>query len=483
LWRAGVCWPDEADFDDSCLQPLAQCGGAYRQFGQQWSVVNVVKTAADVCIQYPLATVSLTHSSMDSLDGVHGTASWPKSVGIGCKARFPCWLQCCFDNCLHHPVLHGRYPQGSLRAVVLWDIHPTDWFWLVPLEVQALLKQCPPGFGGVAYPPVDACGGFSWVFLCNTSDRQELVGRGSHEEVLEGFNFPPCLVHRGSGDSLLQPSYLRFYAAPTHVSPGVRMACSPFSKTFHCLTSPQVRTWHKFTIVRPKRQSAPLRVGYARVCGPIRPVTGRQSLVPSSHTLCSVPIPYGLDPTCVGSIGLTQLSMEKNMSGTVGVCPPVSLLHVAAPRSPQRSCSRTILVVASQPLWPLVPSRGFRVTLHWRSTFPAFPRPSPRRGWQRSEHCPQSFAPRITRQHVWGGTPGHYRARSGAFSPSSILLHEPYEVRRVCARLPPGRNALKRRGLWLALPAARGNPCLSASSLQDGLPPHPERQGCSRGSW
>jgi len=73
-------------------------------------------------------------------------------------------------------------------------------------------------------------------------------------------------------------------------------------------------------------------------------------------------------------------------------------------------------------------SRGLTMTLHFRSTLPAFPRPPPRRGWQRPEHCSQSFAPQMTRQHVWVGTPGHYGARSGSWSPSSILLHEPYEV-------------------------------------------------------
>jgi hypothetical protein len=88
-------------------------------------------------------------------------------------------------------------------------------------------------------------------------------------------------------------------------------------------------------------------------------------------------------------------------------------------------------------------SRGFKLTLHLRSTFPAFPSPPPRRGWQGSEHCPQSFAPRISRQHVWVGTPGHHGARSGSWSPSSILLHEPYEVQRMYVRSPPGRKRHK----------------------------------------
>jgi hypothetical protein len=88
-------------------------------------------------------------------------------------------------------------------------------------------------------------------------------------------------------------------------------------------------------------------------------------------------------------------------------------------------------------------SRGFTMTLHLRSTFPAFPRPPPPRGWQRSEHCPQSFAPWITRQHVWVGTPGHHGARSDSLSPSSILLHRPSEVLQEYACSLPGRKRLK----------------------------------------
>ena len=89
-------------------------------------------------------------------------------------------------------------------------------------------------------------------------------------------------------------------------------------------------------------------------------------------------------------------------------------------------------------------SRGFMMTLHLRSTLPSFPSPPPRRGWQRSEHCPQCFALRITRQHVWVGTPGHHGARSGSLSPSSILLHEPYEVPRMYVRSPPGHSKQRR---------------------------------------
>ena len=83
------------------------------------------------------------------------------------------------------------------------------------------------------------------------------------------------------------------------------------------------------------------------------------------------------------------------------------------------------------------------MTLHVRSTLPAFPSPPPHRGWQRSEHCPQSFAPRITRQHVWVGTPGHHGARSGSWSPYSILLHRPSEMLQEYACSLPGHRRLE----------------------------------------
>jgi len=221
----------------------------------------------------------------------------------------------------------------------------------------------------------------------------------------------------------------------------LRWAFGPFSGKIHRLTSPKVQTFHVFSTVRTRRKSAPFRVGYPRLCGPVRPITGRHSLFPSSHTLCSLPLPYGRDTTCVRSIGLTQLPMKKNMSGTVGVCTPVGLLNVAAVTATRQSYPHTILVMACQPLWPFARSRGFKMTLHLRSTLPIFPSPSPRRGWQKPEHCPQSFVPRITRQHVWVGTPGHHRARSGSLSPSSILLHRPCEVSQEYGCAPPGHSA------------------------------------------
>lgn len=94
---------------------------------------------------------------------------------------------------------------------------------------------------------------------------------------------------------------------------------------------------------------------------------------------------------------------------------------------------------ASLAIWH---SRGFTMTLHLRSTLPAFPSLPPRRGWQRPEHCPQSFVPQITRQHVWVGTPGHHRARIGSTSPYAILLHRPCRVSQEYACSPSGHNGV-----------------------------------------
>jgi len=108
----------------------------------------------------------------------------------------------------------------------------------------------------------------------------------------------------------------------------------------------------------------------------------------------------------------------------------------------------------------ILASRGFTMTLHFRSTLPDFPSPPPHRGWQRSEHCPQSFVPRITRQHVWVGTPGHRRARSGSLSPYSILLHRPCEVSQEYDCAPPGHSIAKARGFTMV--AIKANLRMSA---------------------
>jgi len=150
--------------------------------------------------------------------------------------------------------------------------------------------------------------------------------------------------HRGAVDMPMSMSSLRIQ--------WLRWAFGPFSGTSHRLTSPKVRTFHGFSPVRTKRQSAPFRVGYVGISGPIRPVTRRHSLFPLSHALYSIPLPCGWDTTYVGSVGFTQLPMKKNVSGTVGVCTPVGLSNVAAPSTLRRSYPRTILVMACQPLWP-----------------------------------------------------------------------------------------------------------------------------------
>jgi len=151
-------------------------------------------------------------------------------------------------------------------------------------------------------------------------------------------------------------------------------AFGPFSGKIHRLTSPKVRTFYGFSTVRTRRKSAPFRVGYLRVCGPIRPVTRRHSLFPSSHTLCPIPLPYGRDTTSVGSIGLSQLSMKKNMGNPAGVCAPVGFLDVVAFRMMRRSSPTPHFGYGLSASLAMLGSRGFPLTLHRCSAWFPFPR-------------------------------------------------------------------------------------------------------------
>ena len=75
-----------------------------------------------------------------------------------------------------------------------------------------------------------------------------------------------------------------------------------------------------------------------------------------------------------------------------------------------------LLVMAYQPLWPFR-SHEVLTTLHLCSTLRSFPSPPPPQGWQGPDHCPRSFARRITPSHVRVGTPGHHRVRGVVLLP------------------------------------------------------------------
>ncbi len=82
---------------------------------------------------------------------------------------------------------------------------------------------------------------------------------------------------------------------------------------------------------RTRRKSAPFRVGSPRSRGPIRPITGRPSLAPTSFTPRPISLPCGRATTEVGDVGLTQLLIEKNGGGVVGAYAPVGLIGCRRP--------------------------------------------------------------------------------------------------------------------------------------------------------
>jgi hypothetical protein len=140
---------------------------------------------------------------------------------------------------------------------------------------------------------------------------------------------------------------------------------------------------------RTRRKSAPFRVGYPRSRGPIRPVTGRPSLPPTSFTPRPVSLPCGRATTVVGDVGLTQLPIEKNVDGVVGTYAPVGLIGCRRPTGEWSSPTHV-------PFWSRLvsPFSRFAFTelytaLHWRSTGnrPSLIRPPPR-GWQGRDVVP-----------------------------------------------------------------------------------------------
>ena len=107
----------------------------------------------------------------------------------------------------------------------------------LPLQAQALLKQLPPGFRGVVHQPINPCGVFPLVFLRNTADSQECVGRGANQQLLEILRPSPCVVRGGAIETFLQTSYMLFHGVPIAISPrGVEGGCGPFDARVPRLT-------------------------------------------------------------------------------------------------------------------------------------------------------------------------------------------------------------------------------------------------------
>jgi hypothetical protein len=87
-------------------------------------------------------------------------------------------------------------------------------------------------------------------------------------------------------------SYLRFHY-------WLRWAFGPFSGRIHRLTSPKVRTFHVFSTVRTRRSLHPFELGIPAYAALSALLLGGIRVFPSSHTLCSIPLPYGRDTTYV----------------------------------------------------------------------------------------------------------------------------------------------------------------------------------------
>jgi hypothetical protein len=133
---------------------------------------------------------------------------------------------------------------------------------------------------------------------------------------------------------------------------------------------------------RTRRKSAPFRVGHHRSRGPIRPITGRPSLPPTSFTPYPISLPCGRATTVVGDVGLTQLPIEKNGDGVVGAYAPAGLFGCRRPTGEWSSPTHV-------PFWSRLVSLFSRfaftelcTALHLRSTEdrPSLDRPRPEAG-------------------------------------------------------------------------------------------------------
>jgi hypothetical protein len=339
LWCSRLGVGVVAEFDHSRFQPAVDDGGKDRNAVQQGYVVNIVEAAFYVCVEYPRTRPSLIEGGVNRGDCVHCAAARAEAIRVGFKAGFPFGFERCLDDGLHHAVFHGWYPQRTLFAVALWDVDPPNGLGAVAVESQAVTQQLHACFGCVAYHAVNACGAFAPAFLCDAADCQELVRRGTHQKFLKMLDLLPLLTLGGAVNPLLQSPYIPFHCGPVDAGPrwfGLRFG--QFSERVHRLTSPKLRALPKVPYRQDQSDVSPLFGVVALPCGSHIPaISAGRSLLPTSRSPYTIPLPYGWDTAEAGCMGFPQLATEKMRVGEVGACPPVGVADVAV-----RRLSRTI---------------------------------------------------------------------------------------------------------------------------------------------
>jgi hypothetical protein len=156
---------------------------------------------------------------------------------------------------------------------------------------------------------------------------------------------------------------------------------------------------------RTSRKSAPFRVGYPRFHGPIRPITGRPSLSPTSSTLCSIPLPCGRDTIAGEHRAYPVVSREECGSARLESVPRRELVNALHGGITMQSYPLTFWS------WPISLFGQF----HLHEVYRLFTYVQPSgpslvhlriEARRRSERCPRSFRRRITPLPVRVGTPG-----------------------------------------------------------------------------
>ena len=207
---------------------------------------NVVETAGDISIQNPFAASLFVQGAMQLDDSIHAASTRPETIGVGLKTGFPLWLQRCLNDGLIDAVPNSWNPQGTrLLTVALGDIHSPHWLRAVTLEAECLAGKGGTCCGCQVDLTIYPWRAFALVFLRDPTNRQQLVGGGTCQKLLQTAYSLPLLVLGGAVDPFLEPPDPPLSLAPVNLVPSQRWLTGLFNEDrLHRLTSPIMRTSH-----------------------------------------------------------------------------------------------------------------------------------------------------------------------------------------------------------------------------------------------
>ena len=288
-----------------------------------------IEAGTYIALEDPLRCIPVAQDREAVRDGVRRGASEAKPIRVGVTRHFRNRVERKQVKCLHGSIRHdGNAKWALVCARAFRDVHASERLRVVAplpqmLYCRCLLRGCVPGF------PVNTRCSFA-VVLRHSSNGNDFAAVGVGQEMLQSFDFAPFLGLSCLHDTRLESAHDAMGFGPVDGLPACRFVGSCTSNVWVGVSVPQWCCRHLLCLLdrlanlsRAERpDGSQLTFVWEDVALPIRLVTRRHLLFPSSSTRSPIGSPYN-ELSQVGELRAYHVSHLYH-DGEGSACPPVT---------------------------------------------------------------------------------------------------------------------------------------------------------------